>query len=469
MGWDTASCEDADVACGGTALTCGELARMIDACLHDRVLVFGSAPPHGEDLDLLARPSALSVIAGRLAREGFVRRGLTWALFSGCAVLSADLVPAEHWGLAPAELRALFAEAELIEGLSWLALPAPHHQILIAARRAARAGGTLAGKSRARVEMALSADPGAWALAEQRAPAWNASAAMRLLGALWQGPASPPRAVEMAARAELARSIARTPGGRRRLVSRGLRSRRPAVIAFSGIDGAGKSFQAGALRDSMSHLGVETFVIWPPAQNVLFQMPPAVKSVLRSALERAGRREPVVAAGIATSAQPAGGRESADAGPAAGADEAEPVFAELPSQRPLVTHVLATIVALVQVLSFRRGARSAPGRPRVLIFDRYALDAIVYVRHRWGHGHPLRWQCRLIRVLTRRPLRAYLLDVPPEVAYARKRDFPLENLRERAELYREHWHALGARRVDGERPQADLCEEIAREVWSLLR
>jgi thymidylate kinase len=240
------------------------------------------------------------------------------------------------------------------------------------------------------------------------------------------------------------------------------------VIAFSGIDGAGKSFQANALQESLSQLGVEAFVVWPPAQNVLFQMPPAIKSVLRTALERIGRRGR--AAGVGTSSDLAGCAESADSRPggAAARDGAEPVFPDLPSQQPLVMHLLATIVALVQVLSFRKGVRSAPGRPRVLIFDRYALDALVYVRHRWGQGRPLRWQCRLIRALARRPLRAYLLEVTPEVAYARKRDFPLENLRGRANLYREHWQALGARRVDSERPHADLCEEITREVWSLL-
>lgn len=458
------------MAGGGAAASSGELAREIDACLHERVLVFGSPPPHGGDLDLLARDPQLSVIASWLSNEGFIRRRLTWASFNGCGVLSVDLVAAEQWGVAEDELRALFAEAQPIEGFSSLVLPAPHHQILIAARRAARAG-TLAGSPRARVETALSDHPGAWRLAEQRAPAWNAAHAMRLLAALRQRPESPGREVRAAARAELALSLARTHGGRGRLLSRAQRPRRPALIALSGLDGAGKSFQADALQKSLSCLGVETFVVWPPAQNVLFQMPPALKGPLRAALERAGRREPpgmteaVVQSGPAVGGEPA--QPATDGAP--GGDRAEPVFAELPSQRPLVMHLLAAIVALAQVLSFRRGARSASGSPRVVIFDRYVLDAIVYIRHRWGHGHPLRWQCLIVQALARRPLRAYLLDVAPDVAYARKRDFPLANLRGRAELYHEHWQALGVRRLDGERPRDELCEEIAREVWSFLR
>lgn len=461
--------DDMRVASRDAALTGLELARTVDACLSDRVLVFGSPPPHGGDLDLLAREPELSVIARRLARAGFVRRGLSWASFNGCAAFSVDLIPAEHWALARAELVALFTEAEPLEGFSSLVLPCPSHQILIAARRAARAGGKLGDGSRARVEKALSSDPGAWQLAEQRAPAWNASAALALLRALWRSSGGGLRALKTAARLEFALSVLRTPGGWRRVL-RGLRPRRPALIAFSGLDGAGKSFQANALRESLGHLGVEALVVWPPGQNVLFRMPRPVKSVLHTALALVGSDGRGVADGVGTASDLADSAERADTRPGAAAarDETEPVFPDLPSQRALVMHLLATLVALAQVQSFRKGARSAPGRPRVVIFDRYALDAVVYVRHRWGHGHPLRWQCWLIRVLARRPLRAYLLEVTPDVAYARKRDFPLENLRGRANLYREQWRSLGARRVDGERPRAELCEEIARDVWSSL-
>jgi thymidylate kinase len=456
------------VASRGAELTGLELARTIDGCLRDRVLVFGSPPDHGTDLDLLARAPELSIIVRGLTRAGFVRRGLTWARFSGCTVFSVDLVPVERWGLADAPVRALFAEAVPLDEFSSLVLPSPHHQILIAARKVARAGGMLDERSRARVQAALSRDAGAWRLADQCAPMWNAVVAMRLLRTLWRSPGGNARVMKSAALLEFARSVARTPGGRRRTL-RALGRRRPAVIAFSGIDGAGKSFQASALQESLSQLGVESFVVWPPAQNVLFQMSPPIKRLLRTALERLGRPGHVSAAEVGTSSELGGGAGSADSrSGGAATDGAEPFFPDLPSQRPLVMQLLATVVALVQVLSFRQGARSAPGGTRVVIFDRYVLDAIVYVRHRWGHGHSLRWQCRLIQALARGPLRAYLLDVAPEVAYARKRDFPLENLRGRANLYREHWPPLGVRRLDGERPRAELCEEIAREVWSLL-
>ena len=101
----------------------------------------------------------------------------------------------------------------------------------------------------------------------------------------------------------------------------------------------------------------------------------------------------------------------------------------------------------------------------MIIFDRYVLDSVVYLRHRWGHGRAFPLQSALVRLLTRRPDRAFFLDVAPEVAYARKRDFPLQNLRERAALYSALHARLGWVRLDGERAPEDLCGEIAAAVW----
>jgi thymidylate kinase len=104
----------------------------------------------------------------------------------------------------------------------------------------------------------------------------------------------------------------------------------------------------------------------------------------------------------------------------------------------------------------------------VVILDRSALDAVVYVRDRWAGGAALPVQTRLLARLAPRPGRAYLLDVSPETAYARKHDFPLDVLRARAALYRELHAALGVRRLDGEREPSDLCAEIAADVLDHL-
>jgi len=191
-------------------------------------------------------------------------------------------------------------------------------------------------------------------------------------------------------------------------------------------------------------------VVWPPASNVIFQGNPALKRRLLAVLKMLGRtpgpeRPPV---------------------PVAPTDE--PSDDPLPRQSAPVAHALAFVVALAQASAFRRGRAGAARRADVVIYDRYALDSIVYLRHRWGHGRAFRLQSALIRGLSRRPESAFFLDVAPEVAYARKQDFPVENLRERAAIYRELCPRLGIQRLDGERPREDLCAEIAAAVWERL-
>src|SRR2546421_3485385 len=70
-------------------------------------------------------------------------------------------------------------------------------------------------------------------------------------------------------------------------------------------------------------------------------------------------------------------------------------------------------------------------RRRVVIMDRYFYDTLVDVadgRH-WG-------LLRMLQRLTPTPDVAVLLDVSPEESYARKRDYPVEYLRDRWLAYR---------------------------------
>jgi thymidylate kinase len=419
--------------------------KTIDSLLEGSVIVFGSLPPRGRDLDLLARPREWAVIASLLDREGYSRSGAQWAAFQDCSAFSVELVAAETWRLPPGELAALFEQSTPLDGSRWLSLPAPHHVLLILARRLAWAGGELEDRLASRVEAALSTDPDSWARAEQRASAWKAVAALDSLQRARAGRAS--RRARARARLELGRS-ALSSGQGRGLVLRRIRPRRRSlIVAFSGLDGAGKSSQAESLRTALEQLGIEAAVVWAPGGNPLFRMSPALKGVLLRVLGRLGR-------GVA---------EEAGA-PAARSPDEGPHVAPLPRQRAPVTEVLATVAALAQVVSLRKRAQGAP----VVIFDRYLVDAVVYVRHRWGHGRPLRFQRWLMRRLCRSPRAHFFIDVTPETAFARKRDFPIEDLRERAALYRAEYEALQAQRLDGELPREVLCAQIAQEVWARL-
>src|SRR5947209_20292518 len=86
-------------------------ARALDAALDAPVLVIGSLPPDGRDLDLLVRDVAS--LESSLAAAGFRRDGEGWTGPAGYAV---EPVPAERWALPGAELDALFAAARTIDG-----------------------------------------------------------------------------------------------------------------------------------------------------------------------------------------------------------------------------------------------------------------------------------------------------------------------------------------------------------------
>jgi thymidylate kinase len=376
---------------------------LVDDAAVGPVLVIGSLPPEGRDLDVLVRPDDERAIAARLEAAGLRRSGREWVAFEGCTAFGVELVPAERWGLPPAEVAALFADARPIAGYARLVRPAPHHQLLLLARIG------LTEKRMRRLRAALEEDPDAWTRASELAPAWGVR--------LQDRPSD-----------KLSQAV------RRRL-------RRRVVVAISGLDGAGKSSQAAALAAALQRLGYEAEAVWVPlASNRAVE---GVSSAARRML-RVVRRIPV--ASEAHRRAEAG--ESFVAGRRAGP----------------VAHAWVTYVALANALAHRRLAR----RGRVAVFDRYVLDSHVRMRELWGGTFPL--ARLLLRTLSPRPVCAFLLDVAPETAFARKQDrWSLEALQRQAMTYRDEAAALGVVRLDGDRPREELCAEIAETVWRALR
>jgi thymidylate kinase len=420
--------------------------EIIDRGLRDLALVYGSLPPGGRDLDLLVRPGEQAAAERALAEAGFLRRELQWVRFSGCSVEIVDLTPAATWRLPDAELEALFADARPIEGLERLARPAPHHAVLILARRVAGDGG-LDAKRRARLDSALEEDPGAWRRAAERAAAWDAEAELERLRDAHRDPnGRPGPARRRLAPRRLAAAL------RRRVAAR----RDGVVIALSGLDGAGKSSQATALRETFARLGHDVEITWTRAtwDDWVWKLGFAVKKILRMPLHlltRLGRARAVPNAGD-TSAE--------------GERAADPIK-RLRERSRLATGAWVMVHALANAWSQRRLTRPHLRRGRIVICDRYTLDSIVALRLRYGAQRRFRLQRTLIAALSPRPARAYFLDVEPETAFARKGDGSVEWLAAHRPLYLEEHEALGVRRLDGERPREELCAEIARDVWAL--
>jgi len=404
------------------------IAELVDAVVSEPVLVFGSLPPEGRDLDLLVRPAEEKALITSLDRERFVRRGREWARFHACTVDAVELVPAAAWKLSGQELRTLFAEARPIHSYARLVRPAPHHALLILALRLARGDGHLDATRRRRLEEALAEEPEAWEGARGSARAWGAESALAALDRVYRTGERPPRA--------------RVREWRRRLTHR----RRGRVVSFSGVDGSGKTSQALALVHTLERLGYETVTEWT---RLSYNPSLDVVAYPVKALVRVVRRWP---RGPEPSTEP-----DADLGK------------EFRRRSALVSHAWALIVAIANASSQRRATRPHLRRGRIVVCDRYSLDSAVHLRYRYGEARRFRVQALLVRLLSPRAVCSFFLDVPAQRALARKAEqYDLDQLSGQVRLYREEHERLGIRRLDGERPRDELCAEIAAEVWLAL-
>jgi thymidylate kinase len=431
-------------------------ASLIDAVAGERVLVLGSFPPTGRDLDVAARAGTREQIADGLASKGFVRRGpclsparpwvQQWVRFAEGSAFAVDLHPPERWSLDEAEMSALFADAVPLPGMRRLARCAPHHVLLLAARGLVGRGGRLDEKRRRRVERALAEDPQAWRRAREHARAWGLSRALGELERAYRSDAPVPVLARAVAQAQLIVSAGPRPAAQR--AARRIWARRPRaarVVSLSGLDGAGKSTQAQVLQELFDGVGVELEVAWMPLGHS--PRHPTLRFIRGSAsrmLKAAGRVR---------------GRP-AQAAP--GANVARGVR----QRSEMVTQQWVTIVALVQALQHRRAALRHAGTGKLVLFDRYILDSSAQLRLFYGAEHEFRFQKWLIRLVSPTPVVSFWLDVPPKTLAARKElQYSFEDVCLQWQLYQQELVRCRVERLDGERPRPELTEAMARRIW----
>jgi len=236
------------------------------------VLVIGSVPPAGNDLDVLVRPDQERVLGEILTRAGFVCRQVApfrgyprgfriWARFRECDAHTVDEIPVGDLELPAEESARLFAEARPIPGFARLLRPSPRHVLLRLAHdyldpEDSRA--PLSASRRRRVSGALAEEPAAWELAAELAPSWASTERLaRLRAAFDLGEAAP------AAPGRL------SPLGAIREYRRAWRSGR--LIAFSGPDDARRSGQAEGLQRALDGLDIPARLVRiGPAKSSLF-------------------------------------------------------------------------------------------------------------------------------------------------------------------------------------------------------
>jgi thymidylate kinase len=416
------------VACGYSIAEL-DVASIIEAAAAKSVLVVGSLPPSGRDWDLLVHDTDRAAIEAQLAATGFMRAGRRWVRLRGDTREVVELVGRAEWRLPENEVDRLFADAVPLDGHARLCIPSPPDRLLILARKLPRTPGFLEPKHRKRIHAALSEDPAAFACARKRAPTWQVGRDLRRLEGRYVG-----------------RPRSRRPPAYLRRPCRG------AIIAFSGLDGVGKSTQAQALGAALAAIGYEAEVIWAPVgQNATLRR-------FASSVKHAASHLPI-------------GPLSRVRGEAVEShllSRTEPEAPAFGPSRKFASGVWSTVTTLANALVLRRAAHGTRIRGRVAIYDRYVLDTVVDLRFRYHPGAVLRFQEALLRALAPSPQRAYLLDVAPEVAHRREPDWSLTQTRLRAELYRRERAARGVRPLDANRTVDDLHAEILQDVLDSL-
>jgi len=433
-----------DVAMSGQPLDAAAILTHLDAVVSDRMLVFGSLPPEGRDLDLLVRSDhEHEVVIRWLEQHEFEPRGNRWARFDGAAVAVVEIIPAEALRLSADEIDTLYAEADVMPGMRKVVRPSPVHTLLILARKRKWRGDAISDKHRSRIQAATAEDPRAWARAEARAAAWRVSASLDCLRAAYSRKRSGFRTqasalIEATAHAGGGSSFA----GARKVAHRVVSPKRGNLFALSGLDGAGKSLQAATLAETLDVLGRNAVVVWSPLGSTgaiasLGGWGKRLVSVVRPVFSPQSRR--------ASSPLPATANE-----------------------HRLVGGTWVILMGLADaVLKLRTATKLMRGCD--VICDRYALDSAVHLLHRYGDTGLVRFQIALISLVSPRPRRAFFLDVQPEVALGRKVDRWSEGeLSEMLNLYRELRNVYGAVLVNGELSPDAVAAEVARDVWRSL-
>lgn len=214
------------------------------------------------------------------------------------------------------------------------------------------------------------------------------------------------------------------------------------IIAFTGMDGSGKSLQAKALSEALSQEGLEVHYVWTRWS------PFFLKPFIHLGRLMFGRKGSSEDEQYKTSRQ---GKQR--------------MF-----RRPLVAEIwknLALLDYYFQVL-FKIKFRSR--RTKVMICDRYVTDLLVDLGNNFGYGQEeigKLFKSRLLALYPRVDF-SFLLDLPAEVAFERKDDVPLSYLQDRRTLYLAFGKFQGVEVLDATASIADLRQIIYRKTMKFL-
>jgi hypothetical protein len=120
---------------------------------------------------------------------------------------------------------------------------------------------------------------------------------------------------------------------------------------------------------------------------------------------------------------------------------------------------------LYYLVVYQLTVRAALARGRLVLHHRYLIDALVDSR-RYRYAGP-RWLLRLMWRITPKPDLVMVLDAPPEMIRARKRELPLEEIARQRAAYRALVATLpNGRLLDAARP---IDRTVAEATEIVLR
>jgi thymidylate kinase len=353
----------------------------LESCGIDGLLVYGSCTPDGRDANILVRDDDLIRLVPKLRQAGFKPWAGEWLRLDGHGVQRINVASGSSWGLSEHDLARLFSTASAIPGR-------------VHVRRASITA------TRSLSELPVRTDAGSVGRIRRRL-------------------------------------IKDAFGHARSRLTAGLgRPSRRTLISFSGLDGAGKSYQIQQLAAFLERAGEEVYVVWAPfklwPQSLLNRFPAGFRSSLGPKRKRPTDDQP---------------RANASRG----------------SRRVVVAAwtAIATVAAFLSAIALRRTVAQSPGS--ILILDRYRLDTTVKLQY-WYPDVSKELLVSIVRRLTPAPTVEVFLAVSPDVAYARKPEqWTTSQLSRQARLYEVVAARAPAVILNGEGDRDELARHI-REV-----
>ncbi|MFZ0661578.1 MAG: thymidylate kinase [Acidobacteriaceae bacterium] len=212
--------------------------------------------------------------------------------------------------------------------------------------------------------------------------------------------------------------------------------RRPVVVSFSGMDGAGKSTQINALATCAKQAGlwVRLIAFWDDVAR------------LTSVRETAGHTLFNGEKGVGTPEKPVERRDK--------------------NVRSSFMTAVRLFLYSVDAVSLRQVVqKSRRSDVDLIIFDRYAYDELVNLTL----SNPLaRAYVRMVMRLVPRPDISYVLDANPVQARARKPEYPLEFLYTCRESYQVLSRLVGGMTIIPPMPVQDVQREVLKHAIERL-